>query len=47
MFDITDPRLITQSKRDLLNLSNNPEHLADKLLASEQEKHWLCFLLGN
>ena len=42
MFDITDPRLTTQSKRDLLNLSNNPEHLADKLLASEQEKHFGC-----
>ena len=42
MFDITDPRLTTQSKRDLLNLSNNPTHLADKLIAQDQDKQFGC-----
>ena len=42
MFDITNPNLTNQSRRDLLNLSNNPEHLADKLIAQEQDKSFGC-----
>ena len=38
MFDITDPFLTNQARKDLLETSNNPEHLAEKVLAQEKGK---------